>query len=132
MALPAEVVVGLQMLPSIAEHTRAMAEHTAVLHDVTRALESVASDTSALPALRKEMARVSKATAVLGPMDGRMAKIEAAMPALADPARAVPGGGSAPRDRRAHPQPARARGGRGPARIGCPAWPPAGTALEHR
>lgn len=65
--LPADAVAALRKLPEIAESTRAMKEHTAVLERVAEALERVAAD-----------------TAVLRKMDKRMAAIEKRMPLLAD------------------------------------------------
>jgi chromosome segregation ATPase len=58
--LPADVLAGLRMLPEIAENTRAMKRHTAVLEEV------------------------ATATNVLEGMDARMASIEAAMPVLVE------------------------------------------------
>jgi len=84
LAVPGGALGALQTLQTIADNTDAMEAHTAVLRDMTAVLERVARDTDALPALRKDMARVAKATAVLDPMDGRMANIEGAMPALAE------------------------------------------------
>lgn len=57
-ALPADVIAALRMIPEIVENTREVAAHTAVLSEV------------------------AEQTRVLGPMDERMAAIEAAMPTL--------------------------------------------------
>jgi hypothetical protein len=65
--LPADAVAALRKLPDIAENTRVMKEHTAALERVADALDRVAADTG-----------------VLGPMDKRMAAIEAAMPVLVE------------------------------------------------
>jgi hypothetical protein len=64
---PADAAAALRRLPEIAENTRAMKEHTAALERVAAALDRVAGDTKAL-----------------GPMDERMAAIEAAMPVLVE------------------------------------------------
>jgi hypothetical protein len=80
--LPAEVVNALTMIPAIARNTKAMERHTATLYDVTAAVESVSSDTSALPGLLERMDTVAEMTSILPPMDQRMAKIEETMPAL--------------------------------------------------
>ena len=79
-ALPADVLGALRTLPQIADHTRAMVEHTAVLKEVALALREVAADTDALPALHGEMAKIREATRVLEPMDGRIETIQEAMP----------------------------------------------------
>ena len=84
LGVPADALAALRILPAIAEHTEAMEAHTALLRDVSRALDRVAGDTAALPKLRKEMERVGQATAILEPMDGRMASIEDAMPVLVE------------------------------------------------
>jgi DNA repair ATPase RecN len=79
-----DAVAALRVLPRIAEDTRAMASHTALLREVVQAIGNVGEDTAALPALRRDMARVAKGTGVLGPMDDRMATIEEAMPVLVE------------------------------------------------
>ena len=84
LGIPADVLAGLRMLPVIAEHTGAMQRHTARLEEMTGALQCVSSDTEALPALRAEMSQVAEATAVLGPMDERMATIAESMPILVE------------------------------------------------
>jgi len=65
--IPADAIAALRRLPEIADNTRAMKEHTAALERVAEALDRVAGDTG-----------------VLRGMDERMAKIEAAMPLLAE------------------------------------------------
>lgn len=82
--LPRELLAALRLVPSIARHTEAMERHTSTLQDVLAALERVAGDTAALPALRSDMGRVAQTTSVLEPMDGRMAAIEGAMPVLVE------------------------------------------------
>lgn len=77
--LPVDVFGALRRLPEIAESTRAMREHTAVLGDVLAVLERVSSHTAALPAVREELAAVVAATT---DMDTRLTSVEAAMPAL--------------------------------------------------
>ena len=74
LGLPADLVNGLQQLPSMARN----------LSDMTVILAKVAADTRALPALKRDMAKVGEATAILGPMDGRMATIESTMPILVE------------------------------------------------
>jgi methyl-accepting chemotaxis protein len=51
---------------------------------VLGALEDVARDAAAMPALREEMQGLGEALGVLETMDGRMASIEAAMPVLVE------------------------------------------------
>lgn len=80
-ALPADVIAALRMIPEIAEHTRAMEEHTASLTEVARALRDVSADTDALPGLREEMGKVA---GLIDAMDSRMATIEEAMPVLVE------------------------------------------------
>ena len=84
LALPAEVLSALRVLPEIAERTAAMERHTAVLEEVARGMQEVSDDTTALPGLRKDMARVAETTSVLEPMDGRMSEIQGAMPVLVE------------------------------------------------
>ena len=83
-AVPADALRALRLLPKIAANTRAMAKHTALLSDVSDALNRVATDTAELPAMRADMADVSEAVAVLGAMDTRMTAIEEAMPVLVE------------------------------------------------
>jgi methyl-accepting chemotaxis protein len=54
-ALPTDVLAALRTIPEIVENTRAMKEHTAQLGRVADALDRVAGDTSALPALRDDL-----------------------------------------------------------------------------
>jgi hypothetical protein len=84
IAIPADLIGALRVLPLIAEHTEAMRAHTAVLEDINAGIKGVSSDTEALPELKTNMQKVAETTAVLGPMDGRMATIEAAMPTLVE------------------------------------------------
>jgi hypothetical protein len=81
LGVPASVASALRVLPQIAEHTEAM---TGLLQRILSAIDGVSTDTEALPALSKNMQRVGDATAVLEPMDARMAAIEAAMPVLVE------------------------------------------------
>jgi hypothetical protein len=74
LGLPADLLTGLQQLPSMARN----------LDTMTAILAKVAADTRALPALRRDMAAVGDATAILEPMDGRMANIEQTMPILVE------------------------------------------------
>jgi hypothetical protein len=74
LGLPGDLVTGLQQLPVMA----------ASLSHMTAILDKVAGDTRALPALRRDMRAVGDATAILAPMDGRMANIEATMPILVE------------------------------------------------
>jgi PAS domain-containing protein len=84
IGIPSDVVGALRVLPLIAEHTEAMRAHTAVLEEIADGIKGVSSDTEALVRLERDMRRVAETTAVLGPMDGRMATIEGAMPTLVD------------------------------------------------
>ncbi|MEA2308465.1 MAG: hypothetical protein QOI65_751, partial [Thermoleophilaceae bacterium] len=61
-----------------------MVTHTAMLERIADGLDRVSADTHELAELRAEMASVREATAVLGPMDARMATIEGAMPVLVE------------------------------------------------
>lgn len=83
-ALPGDVLAALRILPVIAEHTEAMEAHTALLRDMTASIAAVGEDTSALPALREEMAQISSVAQTLDTMDGRMANIEGSMPILVE------------------------------------------------
>jgi uncharacterized protein YoxC len=83
-AVPNGVLAGLRVLPSIAEHTAAMAEATKALPKIEKAMKGISKDTEALPQVAKDMRNVSKATDVLPPMDNRMAAIESTMPALVE------------------------------------------------
>src|SRR5689334_2600271 len=74
VGVPNDLLGALRMVASIARDTERMAKNTEVL-------DQVAADLKALPELRGEMARVADAVAT---MDGRMAKIEAAMPVLVE------------------------------------------------
>ena len=78
---PASVVSALRVLPQIAEHTETMA---GLLQRILSAIDRVSTDTEALPELSANMRRVGDATAVLDPMDARMAAIESAMPVLVE------------------------------------------------
>src|SRR4051794_29213224 len=69
LGLPGDLANGLQQLPVMA----------ATLSHMTALLDKVAGDTRALPALRKDMGKVGEATAILAPMDARMANIEKTM-----------------------------------------------------
>jgi hypothetical protein len=82
--VPASVSAALRVLPDIAAHTEAMVAHTAVLERIADSLDRVSGDTEALPELRADMRRVGEATAILAPMDARMAVIEGAMPVLVE------------------------------------------------
>ncbi len=75
--LPTGLHKALELIPEIARNT-------AILRDISRALEQVAGDTGALLGIRKDMSRVAKATSVLEAMDSRMAAIEEAMPVLVE------------------------------------------------
>ena len=70
LGLPADLITGLQKLPSMARN----------LDTMTSILARVAADTRALPALRKDLRKVGEATTILEPMDGRMANIEKTLP----------------------------------------------------
>ena len=74
LGLPGDLVAGLHQLAPMAKN----------LETMTAIIAKVAADTRALPALRKDMAAVSEATAILEPMDGRMANIEKTMPILVE------------------------------------------------
>jgi hypothetical protein len=74
LGLPADLLTGLQQLPSMARN----------LDTMTSILAKVAADTRALPGLHKDMRKVGDATAILGPMDERMANIEKTMPILVE------------------------------------------------
>jgi len=82
VALPTDVLAGLRVLPQIAEHTRVMKEHTAVLREIADGMKGVSADTQVLPAVQRDMSRVAELTGVLEPMDNRMAAIQDAMPTL--------------------------------------------------
>lgn len=69
-ALPADVLAGLRLLPEIAENTRAMKEHTAVLAEVVAALDRVAGDTASLPPLRADLAEIGELPPTLGRLEG--------------------------------------------------------------
>ena len=74
LGLPADLITGLQQLPSMARN----------LDTMTSILAKVAADTRALPALHEDMRKVGEATAILEPMDARMANIEKTMPILVE------------------------------------------------
>jgi uncharacterized protein YoxC len=82
--MPADVVAGLRLLPTIAESTAAMAEVTKALPRIEREIKAVAKATQALPPLSQSMSDVAETTRVLPPMDDRMASIENAMPVLVE------------------------------------------------
>jgi hypothetical protein len=67
ISAPNELLSVVGLLRKIGDNTREMAESTRVLEQ-----------------LRSDMSRVAETTAVLGPMDERMAAIEAAMPVLVE------------------------------------------------
>jgi len=68
-ALPADVLAALRLLPEIAENTRAMKEHTAVLAEVVAALDRVAGDTASLPPLRADLAEIGELPPTLGRLE---------------------------------------------------------------
>jgi glycine cleavage system regulatory protein len=82
--MPGDALRALQTLPQIVENTREIAAHTALLADVSAALERVSADTAALPAIRRDMEVVAEKIGVLEAMDRRMAAIEQAMPVLVE------------------------------------------------
>lgn len=83
-AVPGDALRALRLVPEILESTREMASHTALLADVSAALQRVAADTAALPAMRRDMARVAERIDLLESMEQRMAGIEEAMPVLVE------------------------------------------------
>jgi methyl-accepting chemotaxis protein len=62
---PADAIAALRKLPEIADNTRAMKEHTAALERVAEALDRVAADTAALPAMRQDIKRVGELPEIL-------------------------------------------------------------------
>jgi hypothetical protein len=74
LGLPGDLVTGVQQLPRMAGS----------LESMLAILARVAADTRALPALRRDMKSVGEATAILEPMDARMANIEKTMPILVE------------------------------------------------
>src|SRR4051794_39780331 len=91
-SLPVEVAGALRVVPRIAERLDAVVEALGALgrldasigevHTDTSVLRSIPDHTASLPALNDQMGEVARATETLPVMDGRMANIEAAMPAL--------------------------------------------------
>src|SRR3954470_16205023 len=84
LAVPGGTVALVRHIREIAGHTAAMKEHTSALEEVAASLNRVADATSVLPHLNEQIRDICHMTAVLEPMDGRMATIEDAMPTLVD------------------------------------------------
>jgi len=82
LGIPNELNAVLRLLPQMAKDTAAMARATRSLPKIERTMEDMKADTVAIGELNESMTEVAKLTAILEPMDARMAAIEGTMPAL--------------------------------------------------
>jgi methyl-accepting chemotaxis protein len=83
-ALPTDVLAALRTIPEIVENTRAMKEHTAQLTRVADALDRVAADTSALPALRDDLVVLNHLPETLGRLDKGVEGLDAGIDQLSE------------------------------------------------
>ncbi len=83
-ALPTDVLAALRTIPEIVENTRAMKEHTAQLTRVADALDRVAADTSALPALRDDLVVLNHLPETLERLDKGVEGLDAGIDQLSE------------------------------------------------
>ncbi len=83
-AFPADAIAALRRLPEIADNTRAMKEHTAALERVAEALDRVAADTGALPAMRKDIERVGELPEILDRLEDGIGRLDKGIDQLSE------------------------------------------------